>query len=101
MKSFMRTYEQWILLNTDSVRHIETLLKGMLFFLPGRFKEQELTSELGAKCSLLANLYYYANPLKSQCVYNLKLRRPSPSANTHVSQPAVQASLLLKSNTRP
>jgi hypothetical protein len=40
------TYERWILLNTDSVRHIETLLKGSLFFLPGRFKEQELTSEL-------------------------------------------------------
>lgn len=47
LTKFRNTYERWILLNTDSVRHIETLLKGSLFFLPGRFKEQELTSEFG------------------------------------------------------
>jgi hypothetical protein len=51
LRKIRRTYEQWILLNTDSVRYIETLLKSGLFFLPGRFKEQELTSELGTKHS--------------------------------------------------
>ena len=56
--SIRHSYEKWILHNTDSVRYIETLLKGSLFFFPGRFKEQELTSELGMLPLLLFILLY-------------------------------------------
>eukprot|EP01122_Echinamoeba_exundans_P007830 TRINITY_DN2491_c0_g1_i5.p1 TRINITY_DN2491_c0_g1~~TRINITY_DN2491_c0_g1_i5.p1 ORF type:complete len:486 (-),score=89.59 TRINITY_DN2491_c0_g1_i5:558-1988(-) len=41
-----RKYDLWALNNSEAVSHIETSLKTLLFFLPGRFKEQELGSEL-------------------------------------------------------
>ena len=50
-----RKYDLWALNNSDSVSHIETSLKTLLFFLPGRFRDQELGSEL---CTPLSSLFF-------------------------------------------
>jgi hypothetical protein len=39
-------YDTWALNNADSVGYVESTLKTVMFFLPGRFSEHELLSEL-------------------------------------------------------
>jgi len=41
-------YTKWALLNTDGVSYVENGLRTILFFLPGRFKDQELGTEFCA-----------------------------------------------------
>lgn len=60
-----KKYEQFILENSESVGHIESLLRATLFLVPGRFTDSELTTEFAYTGISLISLYHDVINVKS------------------------------------
>jgi hypothetical protein len=85
-----RKYDLWALNNSEAVSHIETSLKTLLFFLPGRFKEQELGSELCTPLYIIHFPFSQSNRLKHINLIPVSLVSSdelSPCANILLIQP--------------
>jgi peroxin-16 len=54
----LQKYEKFILENSDSVGHMESLIRATLFLVPGRFTDSELTTEFAYTGVGLLSLYH-------------------------------------------
>jgi peroxin-16 len=60
MSTLLAQYEAFLVDNVSTISSVESTLRTLTWFLPGRFKDAELASEAGPALSLLSRHRIYS-----------------------------------------
>ncbi|EPQ60675.1 peroxisome membrane protein [Gloeophyllum trabeum ATCC 11539] len=81
MSSAIARYESFLIHNVSTISSVESTIRSLSWFLPGRFKDAELASE--ALVSLLNTLSLYHDTLLSRIIHNDPKYRPLIPSSLH------------------